>query len=112
PMSQSASCVADSSRGPSRPAIPSPTTCGSPCARRRTMIACSPPWRTRRTPRETTVSVSLFLDGAGRTAVATGVGFYDHLLTSLAHHGLFDLDVTASGDLAVDEHHTVEDVAL
>ena len=65
-----------------------------------------------RTTRETTVSVSLFLDGAGRTAVATGVGFYDHLLTSLAHHGLFDLDVTASGDLAVDEHHTVEDVAL
>jgi imidazoleglycerol-phosphate dehydratase len=66
---------------------------------------------TRRT-RETEVSVTLVLDGAGRTEVATGVGFYDHLLGSLAHHGLFDLEIRASGDLEVDEHHTVEDVAL
>ncbi len=44
--------------------------------------------------------------------IATGVGFYDHLLTSFAHHGLFDLAVEARGDLEVDEHHTVEDVAL
>jgi imidazoleglycerol-phosphate dehydratase len=64
-----------------------------------------------RTTRETSVRVELAIDGTGRTAIATGIGFYDHLLDSLAHHGLFDLDVTASGDLAVDEHHTVEDVA-
>jgi imidazoleglycerol-phosphate dehydratase len=66
---------------------------------------------TRRT-RETDVTVELGLDGVGRADVHTGVGFYDHLLGSLAHHGLFDLDVRASGDLHVDEHHTVEDVAL
>jgi len=66
---------------------------------------------TRRT-RETDVTVTLDLDGTGVAAVATGVGFYDHLLTSLAHHGLFDLEIAASGDLEIDEHHTVEDVAL
>jgi imidazoleglycerol-phosphate dehydratase len=54
----------------------------------------------------------LDLDGHGVADVATGVGFYDHLLGSLAHHGLFDLEVRATGDLEVDEHHTVEDVAL
>jgi len=68
--------------------------------------------RLRRRTRETTVEISLDLDGTGRADVASGVGFYDHLLASLAHHGLFDLEVRASGDLEVDEHHTVEDVAL
>ena len=65
-----------------------------------------------RSTRETTVALTLDLDGTGRTSVTTGVGFYDHLLGSLAHHGLFDLEVRATGDLEVDEHHTVEDVAL
>src|SRR5437588_13026108 len=65
-----------------------------------------------RQTRETNVSVRLVLDGSGSTDVATGIGFYDHLLSSLAHHGLFDLEVRATGDLHVDEHHTVEDVAL
>jgi imidazoleglycerol-phosphate dehydratase len=65
----------------------------------------------RRT-RETSVTVTLDLDGSGRAEVATGVGFFDHLLTSLAHHALFDLEVRATGDLEIDEHHTVEDVAL
>jgi len=65
----------------------------------------------RRT-RETDVAVTLDLDGSGRASVATGIGFYDHLLSSFAHHGLFDLEVRATGDLEVDEHHTVEDVAL
>jgi imidazoleglycerol-phosphate dehydratase len=65
-----------------------------------------------RATRETTVVVTLDLDGTGLATIATGVGFYDHLLGSLAHHGLFDLDIQATGDLAVDEHHTVEDVAL
>jgi imidazoleglycerol-phosphate dehydratase len=58
------------------------------------------------------VTITLGLDGTGTTSVDTGIGFYDHLLGSLAHHGLFDLAVNADGDLQVDEHHTVEDVAL
>ena len=66
---------------------------------------------TRRT-RETDVEVTLDLDGSGTADVTTGVGFYDHLLTSLAHHALFDLAIRARGDLEVDDHHTVEDVAL
>lgn len=65
----------------------------------------------RRT-RETDITVILDLDGTGQATIATGVGFYDHLLTSLAHHALFDLEVRATGDLEIDEHHTVEDVAL
>jgi imidazoleglycerol-phosphate dehydratase len=65
----------------------------------------------RRT-RETEIDLTLDLDGSGRADISTGIGFYDHLLTSLAHHGLFDLQLRATGDLEVDEHHTVEDVAL
>ena len=66
----------------------------------------------QRGTRETDVTVRLVLDGTGSTDITTGIGFYDHLLSSLAHHGLFDLEIRASGDLHVDEHHTVEDVAL
>jgi imidazoleglycerol-phosphate dehydratase len=66
---------------------------------------------TRRT-RETDITIALDLDGTGRTDVQTGVGFYDHLLSAMAHHGLLDLEVRCAGDLDVDEHHTVEDVAL
>ena len=65
----------------------------------------------RRT-RETDVTVTLDLDGEGTTSIDTGVGFFDHLLSSLGHHGLFDLEIRARGDLDVDEHHTVEDTAL
>jgi imidazoleglycerol-phosphate dehydratase len=65
-----------------------------------------------RETRETKVRVALDLDGSGRSAVSTGVGFLDHLLGSLAHHALFDLEIEATGDLEVDDHHTVEDVAL
>ena len=65
-----------------------------------------------RTTRETTISLTLDLDGTGEASIVTGIGFYDHLLGSLAHHGLFDLEIRATGDLQVDEHHTVEDVAL
>jgi imidazoleglycerol-phosphate dehydratase len=68
--------------------------------------------RIQRKTRETDVTVRLVLDGTGSTDITTGIGFYDHLLSSLAHHGLFDLEIRASGDLHVDEHHTVEDVAL
>ena len=65
-----------------------------------------------RTTRETTIRVSVDLDGTGRSEISTGVGFYDHLLTSFAHHSLVDVDIAATGDLHIDEHHTVEDVAL
>jgi imidazoleglycerol-phosphate dehydratase len=66
----------------------------------------------RRSTRETDISLTLDLDGSGLATIATGVGFYDHLLGSLAHHGLLDLEIVARGDLDVDDHHTVEDVAL
>jgi imidazoleglycerol-phosphate dehydratase len=66
----------------------------------------------RRATRETSVELTLDLDGSGGAEIATGVGFFDHLLGSFAHHGLLDLTVRATGDLEVDDHHTVEDVAL
>ena len=65
-----------------------------------------------RTTKETSVDVTLDLDGTGVVSVETGVGMYDHLLTAFAHHGLFDLSVRTEGDLHIDEHHTVEDTAL
>ncbi len=65
-----------------------------------------------RATKETEITVTLGLDGSGHAAIDTGIGFYDHLLGSLAHHGLFDLAISADGDLQIDEHHTVEDVAL
>jgi imidazoleglycerol-phosphate dehydratase len=61
---------------------------------------------------ETHVRVELTVDGAGRAEVSTGIGFYDHMLSALARHGRFDLLVQATGDLHVDAHHTMEDVAL
>ena len=61
---------------------------------------------------ETQVQVTLNLDGSGQNDVSTGVGFLDHLLRHVAVHGLFDLTVRATGDLEIDPHHTIEDVAL
>jgi imidazoleglycerol-phosphate dehydratase len=61
---------------------------------------------------ETDISIALNLDGAGKTEINTGLGFLDHLLANFALHGLFDLRLHAQGDLHVDPHHTVEDVAL
>jgi imidazoleglycerol-phosphate dehydratase len=66
----------------------------------------------QRSTGETTVSVTLDLDGAGCSDVSTGLPFYDHMLDQLARHGGFDLAVAAAGDLHVDSHHTVEDVAI
>src|SRR5713226_8445042 len=66
----------------------------------------------RRETGETRIELSLDLDGSGRAAVATGVGFFDHMLTLLAKHSLIDLTVEAAGDLHVDAHHTVEDVGI
>jgi imidazoleglycerol-phosphate dehydratase len=65
-----------------------------------------------RTTRESDVLVELDLDGSGVGEVATGVGFFDHMLAQLAKHALFDLTVKAEGDLHVDAHHTVEDTAI
>jgi len=65
-----------------------------------------------RQTRETDVQVTLDLNGTGHYEIDTGIGFLDHMLTHVAVHGLFDLTVQASGDLHVDPHHTVEDVAL
>jgi imidazoleglycerol-phosphate dehydratase len=65
-----------------------------------------------RTTRETDVAVSLNLDGVGNYLIATGIGFFDHMLELFARHSLIDLDVKAKGDLHVDMHHTVEDVAI
>ncbi|NKC32345.1 imidazoleglycerol-phosphate dehydratase HisB [Falsiroseomonas selenitidurans] len=61
---------------------------------------------------ETDIRLTLDLDGSGRAEVATGVGFFDHMLTALARHSLMDLAAAAKGDLHIDDHHTVEDVGI
>ncbi len=61
---------------------------------------------------ESTVRLSLDLDGTGQSSISTGVGFYDHMLTALAKHSLIDLEITSAGDLPVDAHHTVEDTGI
>lgn len=66
----------------------------------------------RRTTKETTVALDLELDGQGRHAIDSGVPFLNHMLDHVALHGLFDLDIKAGGDTAVDDHHTVEDVGI
>jgi imidazoleglycerol-phosphate dehydratase len=66
---------------------------------------------TRKT-KETAVRVRVTLDGSGAASVRTGVGFFDHMLEALAKHSLIDLEVEATGDLHVDQHHTVEDVGI
>ena len=65
-----------------------------------------------RETKETRVEVTLDLDGGGRSSAKTGIGMLDHLIEQIGKHGLFDLSVTATGDLHVDEHHTVEDVGI
>jgi imidazoleglycerol-phosphate dehydratase len=61
---------------------------------------------------ESKVRIELNLDGTGRSAISTGVGFYDHMLTALAKHSLIDLEVESTGDVEIDAHHTVEDTAI
>lgn len=68
--------------------------------------------RIERKTGETTISLSLNLDGSGKSEIETGVGFFNHMLTLFAKHGLFDLTVHAEGDLDVDQHHTVEDTGI
>jgi imidazoleglycerol-phosphate dehydratase len=66
----------------------------------------------KRRTRETDIELTFAVDGSGRAQIATGVGFFDHMLELFAKHGLFDLQLKARGDLNVDAHHTVEDVGL
>lgn len=65
-----------------------------------------------RDTKETAISAAIDLDGSGVANIATGIGFFDHMLDQLARHGLFDLDITAKGDLEIDAHHTVEDTGI
>ena len=66
----------------------------------------------RRTTKETDIEVTIDLDGSGAAAVATGIGFLDHMLDLLARHSRIDLKVAAKGDLEIDAHHTTEDVGI
>lgn len=66
---------------------------------------------TRKTS-ETNINLELTIDGTGTPTIDTGVGFFDHMLTAMTKHGLFDLDVTCDGDLEIDQHHTVEDIGI
>jgi len=61
---------------------------------------------------ETKIGLKLGVDGSGKSSVSTGIGFFDHMLSALAKHGLFDLEVKATGDLEVDQHHLVEDTGI
>ncbi|GER05945.1 imidazoleglycerol-phosphate dehydratase [Iodidimonas muriae] len=65
-----------------------------------------------RKTKETDIAVTLCLDGEGRAEIATGIGFYDHMLEQLARHSLMDITIKAEGDLHIDAHHTVEDVGI
>jgi imidazoleglycerol-phosphate dehydratase len=66
---------------------------------------------TRKT-KETDIEVSVDLDGTGRARIATGIGFFDHMLEQFARHSLIDIDIRATGDLHIDQHHTVEDTGI
>ena len=65
-----------------------------------------------RSTKETSIEVSLDLDGAGASEIATGIGFFDHMLDQLARHSLIDMSIRAEGDRHIDDHHTVEDVGI
>jgi imidazoleglycerol-phosphate dehydratase len=66
----------------------------------------------RRTTKETDICIKLNLDGQGKSRISTGIRFFDHMIEQIARHGGLDLDLTARGDLDVDQHHTVEDVGI
>jgi imidazoleglycerol-phosphate dehydratase len=66
----------------------------------------------KRSTSESSIELTLNLDGTGKSSIDTGVGFYDHLLTAFSKHSLIDLDIKAKGDLHIDVHHTVEDTAI
>ena len=68
--------------------------------------------RIERSTKETSIAVSVNLDGTGRFDISTGVGFFDHMLEQLSRHSLIDMDIKAKGDLHIDDHHTVEDAGI
>ena len=68
--------------------------------------------RVDRKTRETEISIVVDVDGTGRSVISTGVGFFDHMLDQLARHSLIDIEISAKGDLHIDDHHTVEDVGI
>jgi imidazoleglycerol-phosphate dehydratase len=84
-------------------AVTTPTLTPTPANRRAEV---------QRDTKETKIRVALDLDGTGLSKLATGIGFFDHMLDQVARHGLIDLDVHAEGDLHIDGHHTVEDVGI
>ena len=65
-----------------------------------------------RKTKETDIAVSVDLDGTGLAKIATGIGFFDHMLEQLARHSLIDMEIRAAGDLHIDQHHTVEDTGI
>ena len=83
---------------------PGPPAAGAPAQARVAEI--------RRDTNETRIRVRVNLDGSGQATLATGIGFFDHMLDQIARHGLIDLDIEAQGDLHIDGHHTVEDVGI
>ncbi|HAO2892128.1 TPA: imidazoleglycerol-phosphate dehydratase, partial [Escherichia coli] len=68
--------------------------------------------KVERTTKETSIAVSVDLDGTGSFDISTGVGFFDHMLEQLSRHSLIDMDIKARGDLHIDDHHTVEDTGI
>ena len=84
--------------------LPVPPSTTVPPAPRRASI--------RRDTKETRIAVSVDLDGKGTSQIATGIGFFDHMLDQIARHGTIDLEIDAQGDLHIDGHHTVEDVGI
>ncbi|MBT7190750.1 MAG: imidazoleglycerol-phosphate dehydratase, partial [Anaerolineae bacterium] len=66
----------------------------------------------QRKTNETNISLSINLDGTGKHNISTGIGFFDHMLTQIAVHGLIDIDLQAEGDLCIDAHHTIEDCGI
>ena len=92
---------------PADPAVPS-----SPAADELPLPAAGRIAEVRRDTRETQIRVAINLDGSGQSQLATGIGFFDHMLDQVARHGLIDLDIAAQGDLHIDGHHTVEDVGI
>lgn len=103
------------SRPPSEVRSLAPESAARRSVRKRNVAAPAAPARrarVERKTRETTVAVGLAIDGTGLSEISTGVPFLDHMLASFSRHGFFDLEVRASGDLHIDEHHTVEDVGI
>jgi len=84
----------------------------TPTAPESVIAAAARTAQVRRTTAETKINVTLNLDGSGKAQLATGIGFFDHMLDQIARHGLIDLAIECEGDLHIDGHHTVEDVGI